>query len=197
MRLVPFFVLAGLLALACAGSPSEDAPASEPLPPVGNPPMGGPDTTATDPDTTAVGPGVPLAEILDEAGDDAALLARLAAPRRIEAEPFPNRHVPGQVDTLRTYVYDGLTLEFYEIATGGVLLQTVEVTGGVYETAEGLGVGSTRDEVEAVYTHSVGAEGGTVTYERPGTPERPNPPQVEVRYDGDHVAAMTWRFYVD
>jgi hypothetical protein len=190
--LLAAFLAAFLAACADGGEslPNETPLAPEETPPMGNPPMGGPDSLA--------GPGLTLAEILDPSVEGRALIARLNAPRRAEAEAFPNRHVPEQVDTLRTLHYDGLTLEFYEVTGGPAFLQTVDVTGGVYETAEGLGVGSTREEVEAVYTHSTSAEptdeGHVVTYERA---DGPAPLTLEVRYVGDEVAAMTWRFYVD
>jgi hypothetical protein len=194
MRFLSFALLLAALLAACAAGdeplPNETPLAPEETPPMGNPPMGGPDSLA--------GPGVSLAEILDPSVEGRALRARLNAPVRAETEAIPNRHVPGQVDTLRTLHYDGLALEFYEVTGGPTFLQTVTVTGGVYETAEGLGVGSTRGEVEAVYTHSTSAEptdeGNVVTYERA---DGPAPLTLEVRYVGDDVAAMTWRFYVD
>ena len=194
--------LAALLLLTSAASqpgcadselPAEVADEPGEVPPMGNPPMGGPDSLA--------GPGVPLSDILDPSVEGRALRERLSAPLREETEAVPNRHVPGQTDTLRTLHYDGLALQFYEVAGGPAFLQAVAVTGGVYETAEGLGVGSTRDAVEAVYTHSTGVEptdeGNVVTYERTDGPDDPTPTTLEVRYEGDDVAAMTWRFYVD
>jgi hypothetical protein len=151
--------------------------------------MGGPDSLGT---------GVPLAALLDPSADARALRERLNEPLRVETEAVPNRHVPGQTDTVRTLVYDGLALELYEVTGGAVFLQEVTVTGEDYETAEGLGVASTRDEVEAVYTNSTSAEptdeGTVVTYERANGP---TPVVLRVRYEGDRVAAMTWSFYVD
>ncbi|NNF58490.1 MAG: hypothetical protein HKN04_09630 [Rhodothermaceae bacterium] len=183
-------VLVFLLAAGCSGT-AEDAPSSEnaPIvegPPPGNPPMGGP---------VEVAPGLPLDELLDSRVDGATLQARLNAPRRMETEPVANRHVAGQVDTLRTYVYDGIRLQFYTITGGGALLQEVTVTGEGYTTAEGLGVGSTRDEIEATYPHSLGAEGSTITYERDD--EEPTPTVLRVTYDGDRASSLTWLLYVD
>lgn len=202
MPTLPFAGRPALLALlplllaACgsdASSPGALAPGVRDegaLPPAGNPPMGGPDTLV-------VRPGLPLAALLDPAADARTLLARLDAPRRAEAEAVPNRHVPGQTDTVRTLVYDGLTLEVYQVAGGATFLQRVAVTGEGYETAEGLGVGSPRAAVEAVYAHPAGASGGAVRYDHYDGPDDPTPTGVEVRYAGDRVAAMTWSFYVD
>lgn len=150
----------------------------------------------------AVRPDLALPQILDrtdERTDDGSLvlLDRLGEPRRVETEPVENRHVPGQTDTLRTLVFDGLAVEVYAVADGKELLQEIRVTGEGYETADGLGVGSTRAAVRDVLGEPVRTEGDTVTYEEPETSDDPTPVELHVRYDGDRVAAMTWSYYVD
>jgi hypothetical protein len=150
----------------------------------------------------AARPDIALPTILDrtyERTDDGSLvlLDRLGEPRRIETEPVENRHVPGQIDTLRTLVFDGLAVEVYAVADGKELLQEIRVTGPGYETAEGLGVGSTRAAVRDVLGSPARTEGDTVTYEVSESPEDPTPTQLHIRYDGDRVAAMTWSYYVD
>lgn len=147
-------------------------------------------------------PALLLPAILDRAYEQSAdgslaLLDRLGEPQRVEAEPVENRHVEGQTDTLRTYVYDGLELEVYAVSGGGELLQAVRVAGEGYETGEGIGVGSTREAVRAALGTPTGADGDTLTYERPASPEDPTPPTLTVRFDGDRVAAVAWSFYVD
>jgi len=149
-----------------------------------------------------VRPDLALPAILDRAHErnadgSLALLDRLGEPERVETEPIENRHVPGQIDTLRTLVFDGLAVEVYAVADGKELLQEVRVTGPEYETAEGLGVGSTRSAVREALGAPVRTEGDTVTYEVPESPDDPTPTQLHVRYDGDRVAAMTWSYYVD
>jgi hypothetical protein len=150
---------------------------------------------------TVVRPAVPLAAMLSGASqqaDDGSLLLldRLGEPRRVEAEPVENRHVPGQVDTLRTLVWDGLEVEVYAVADGRELLREVRVTGAGYETAEGLRVGSTRAEVREAFGAPAHAEGDAATYEVRDAPDDPTPTQLRVRYDGDRVAAMVWSYYV-
>jgi hypothetical protein len=145
---------------------------------------------------------VGLAEILDDAyerRDDGslALLGRLPAPQRVEAEPVENRHVAGQTDTLRTLHYDGLTLEVYAVAGGREILQEVRVTGDGYETAEGLGVGSTRAAVRGALGEPTRSDGGTLTYDVKTSPDDLTPTTLTVRFDGDRVAALTWSYYVD
>ena len=143
-----------------------------------------------------------LPEILDAAYErradgSLALLDRLPPPQRVEAEPVENRHVEGQTDTLRTLHYDGLALEVYAVADGREILQEVRVTGEGYETAEGVGVGSTRAAVRAAYGEPARSDGGTLSYERTTSPDDPTPTTITVRFDGDRVAALAWSYYVD
>lgn len=151
---------------------------------------------------TVVRPSVSLAAMLGGAfqqADDGSfpLLDRLGEPRRVEAQPIENRHVPGQVDTLRTLVFDGLEVEVYAVADGKELLQEIRVTGPGYETAEGLRVGSTRSEVREAFGAPVYSEGDAATYEVRSAPDDPTPTQLQIRYDGDRVVAMAWSYYVD
>ena len=140
-------------------------------------------------------PGLSLDELLDSQVDGTTLQTRLNAPQRIETEPVANRHVEGQVDTLRTYVYDGIHIQFYDVTGSGVLLQEVDVTGEGYATADGLGVGSSRAAIEAAYPHVLEAEGSTITYEREDA--EPTPTVLRVIYDGDRASSLTWVLYVD
>lgn len=175
--------------VACGGDPAPGAarPAGE-APPV---------------DVRAAGAREParvrLREVLTERGDDAPFLADLPPAHTVHAEPEENRHVPGQIDTVRTYRYDGLTIEAYDVTDGPTFIRRVEVTSGAYETAEGLSVGDGRGEVEAVLGPPVGEDGGTVIYETGG---EPTPTTVEVRYepgeDGvQRAASVEWRPYLD
>src|SRR6056297_2553421 len=111
-----------------------------------------------------VRPDLALPAILDRAHErnedgSLVLLDRLGEPERVETEPIENRHVPGQIDTLRTLVFDGMAVEVYAVADGKELLQEVRVTGPEYETAEGLGVGSTREAVREALGAPVRTEG--------------------------------------
>lgn len=146
--------------------------------------------------------GVTLPEILDDANERRAdgslgILDRLREPQRVEAAPIENRHVEGQTDTLRTLHYDGLTLEVYAVADGKEILQELRVTGEGYETAEGIGVGSTREAVRRALGEPVRSGGDTLTYETATSPDDPTPTTLTVRFDGDRVAALTWTYYVD
>src|SRR5690554_3452000 len=68
---------------------------------------------------TSPRPSLALPDLLHLAASDAeALLRRLPKSARAETEPVENRHVPGQIDTLRTLAYDGLRIQLYEAADG-------------------------------------------------------------------------------
>lgn len=145
---------------------------------------------------------VTLPEVLDHAYERRAdgslvVLDRLPTPQRVESEPVQNRHVEGQTDTLRTFHYDGLALEVYVVADGKEILQEVRVTGEGYETAERLGVGSTRGAVREALGEPTRAEGNALTFEVTASPEDPTPTTLTVRFDGDRVEALTWSYYVD
>jgi hypothetical protein len=150
----------------------------------------------------AARPDLDLTAMLDRTYEQNAdgslvLLDRLGEPRRVEREPIENRHVPGQIDTLRTLAWDGLAVEVYAVADGKELLQEIRVTGPGYETAEGLGVGSTQSAVREAFGEPDRTDGDTVTYEVAESPDDPTPTQLHIRYDGDRVAALSWSYYVD
>ena len=151
-----------------------------------------------EPVSLAVRPGVGLDRILAPRDDDAALLARLRPARSASARPVANEYVAGQVDSVRTYVYDGLVLDAYEVSGGRSFVQRVAVTGGDYGTADGLAVGETRADLEAVL--GAPARGGRVsTYD---TGSGPTPTLVEVTYEPDEsgvdrAVEVVWRPYLD
>lgn len=141
-----------------------------------------------------------LPDLLHLAASDAeALLRRLQEPTRAETEPVENRHVPGQIDTLRTLVYDGLRIQLYEVADGSGrrLVQEVTVTGEGYATAEGLGVGSTRAEVREALGEPLYAEADALGYEVQESPDDPTPALLHVEFQEERVAALRWSLYVD
>lgn len=128
-----------------------------------------------------------------------ALLRRLPAPVRVEAEPFENRHVPGQIDTLRTLVFEGLDIHFYDVADGGGrrLAQAVSVTGEGYRTAGGIGVGSTKAEVHEILGEPLYVEGHDFIYVAPESRDEVAPTQLIIRFEGERVVSLLWSLYVD
>jgi len=194
---------ASLLALllgtaACVGDADDAAVASH----VPEASASRPVAVPSDPDAPPaadVRPGVRLDRILAEREDDADLLTDLRAPRTQRTEPVPNEYVEGQVDTVRTYVYDGLRIEAYEVAGGRTFIRRVDVTDGSYGTASGLSVGETRETIERVLGRPVRDGGRVVVYE--AGPE-PTPTSVEVTYEPDEAgtpraSAISWLPYLD
>ena len=147
-----------------------------------------------------VRPGLPLPELVEGLSENAldqdrlAVLNRLDRPRRVERAPQPNRHDPAQTDTLRTLHYDGLDIEIYEVsASGKELASRLEVTSSAYATAEGLRVGSTREEVEEALGEPAEVEEGALVYRSDDV----TPTTRRFEMDGGRVEAMTWFFYLD
>ncbi len=149
------------------------------------------------PDAAEAVPGVPLAALIEagRAGDLAAVLPRLDAPRRIETEPVENRHVPGQIDTLRTYLYDGLQLQFYDVSGSAKLLAThLRVTGDGYAAPSGLRVGLPPDSVRRMIGPADRRTGdGAFVYEQGDV----TPTLLYVYFSEDAVSKLEWSFYVD
>lgn len=145
-------------------------------------------------------PGVSLTELV-KAGtepspetDSLRVLDRLKPPLRIDTEPQKNRHVPGQIDTLRIYVYRGLEVTVYDVANDPTeMMQSLTVVDSTYETEEGLRVGLPRERIRALLGTPDQVEGDTLTY-RLGTPA---PNHLQVSFRNDHVARLKWSFYVD
>jgi hypothetical protein len=149
----------------------------------------------------ALPPPVALDDLLARAYEQTpdgrlALLEPLGRPLRNWGKPTPNRHVAGQVDTLRTLVYEGLEVQVYETADERELLQTLRVTSPRYRTAEGLTVGSPREDVHAALGAPEGVEAGQDTFAIGSDPDGP-PLDLVVEYEAGRVSALVWRFYMD
>ena len=141
-----------------------------------------------------VRPGVRIDRILAASGDLSSVLDRLRPPRARRADPVSNRHVAGQIDTLRTWRYDGLDLEIYQTADGRSLLQRLAVTSGTYGTSDGLSVGEARGDLEGVLGPPASERGAEATY-RIG---EPMPTVIRVVYDFDEdgierAFSIEWR----
>ena len=139
-----------------------------------------------------------LSEILNRIaaeGDEAALMAQLVDGANVSREPTENIHVQGQTDTLVTVRYPGLEIEAYQITGGRTFIREVAVTGEGYSTAEGLGVGATRGEIERAAGEPTPTDEDSVIYE---LADGPTSTILEVRYDASGRAErLVWRPYVD
>lgn len=145
-------------------------------------------------------PGVSL-DALIQAGidrppgtDSLAVLDRLRPPLRVEREPHKNRHVRGQVDTLRTYVYHGMEVTVYDVAGDPKeIMERLTVVDSSYRTEKGLRVGLSKEEAEALLGPPDQAQGDSLVYEL-GTPV---PNFLRVSFEQNRISRLEWSFYVD
>jgi len=186
LSLPPLLLALALLAGCTTVQPAPDAGPTPPAPPEAAPPEAAP-----------ARPGVPVPELVATGEGRGSALGRLDRPARAEAEPFENRHVPGQIDTLRTYHYDGMRLEVYDVAASPrALLQALAVTSDAYDTGLGFRVGATRAEVEAALGDPDARDRTTYEYALEGEGRGPGS-LLTVRFAGDRVRELAWGFYVD
>lgn len=152
-----------------------------------------------DGERVTAGPGVSLQTILDQAysrdpqTEQLTILERLNDPQAIDREPRENRHVPNQIDTLKTYRYEGLHLRVYDVTDGKEILERVTVTSGAYETEDGLSVGITRSELELQRGEPDQRREDTYIYDLGGE----LPTMLHVALSGDTVSRLEWRYPVD
>lgn len=144
-------------------------------------------------------PVVPLADLVgaatDRAPGQAALpvLDRLNNPIRVEAEPRPNRHIPDQVDTLRTYHYTGLQFTVYDV-TGSAkeIMQCIVVTDSAYATEAGVRVGMSPQQMRA----ALGAPDENTAEAYVYTLSGVAPSQLRIAFEEGAATRLEWSFYV-
>lgn len=144
--------------------------------------------------------GVPLTALVDAAmhrppGQNALpVLDRLNDPLRIETESRPNRHIPNQVDTLRTFHYPGLQFTVYDV-TGDPkeIMQHIVVTDSAYATEAGVHIGMHPQQVRAALGAPDTTADGTFTYRL----SEVTPSQLRVAFEGETATRLEWDFYVD
>lgn len=188
MRSIAFVLLAFFTLVGCGDPPeNEKAPGEDPA-----------DTAEAAPPSGEL--GIELAALVEarlnpEPGTERlSLLDSLAPPLRVETEPTENRHVPDQIDTLRTLHYDGLRLTLYDVsASESTILTEIEVTGGQYALREGLRVGDTRENTEDALGPPDERENGTYVYEY----SNGAPHYLRLYFSGDTVSEIEWSFYYD
>lgn len=133
------------------------------------------------------------ATVRDPKTEELPVLDRLNEPQRVSAEARPNRHVPGQIDTLRTLHYDHVRITVYEVSGGKEILQNVTVTDSRLEALTGVSVGTDRAAVEGMLGEPDERDGDAYVFLQNG----PMPTRFYVHFDGDTVGRMEWRFPID
>lgn len=192
LRPIPLLLLFSLAFSLAACAPEPD--------PDGEAPGDTADGARTEPVETEpeARPGVDLETLLarafdrDEAGR-LVVLDELNEPASVEVETRENRHIPGQIDTVRTRRYEGLSLTVYRTADGKEILQQIRVDGPGYRTEEGVRVGASRSAVEDAWGDPAERRNGAYVYERDG----PLPTRVRVYFEGDTVSRLEWDYPVD
>ena len=119
---------------------------------------------------------------------------RLGTPESVETEPTENRHDPSQTDTLRTLVYEGLQVEFYDVSgSNKQMLRHIALTGEQYAGPRGLHPGISRAAVKDTLGSPSRTEQNQFIYEA----GEPTPTFTIVHFEGDAAARIEWSFYVD
>lgn len=175
--------LALVLAGACTVEPPSDrGPTAAPLPPL---------TSAT------------AEERLREYAEGAVVLedptpsglrSEFGAPDSTHARPTPNRHIPGQTDSIVTVYYPGLTVEAYRTADARELVQRVDVLANRWlRRAPGIGAG--REEVGGALGAPTEQSDSTLAYlcMQCGPVEEP----ITFFFADDRVRRVRFAFYVD
>lgn len=145
-------------------------------------------------------PVVPLADLVGAAtdrssGQDALpVLDRLNDPIRVETEPRPNRHIPDQVDTLRTFHYAGLQFTVYDV-TGSAkeIMQHIVVTDSTYTTDAGVHVGMSPPQVRAALGLPDENTAEAFVYNL----SEVTPSQLHIAFEEGVATRLEWSFYVD
>ena len=168
---------------ACAAEPASNAlPAAAPPPPL---------------------TGTSVAERLREYAENAlalddpapaAVRAAHGAADSTAARPTPNRHLPGQTDSIVTLHYPGLTLEAYRTADGRELVQRVDVLANRW-LRRGPGIGAGREDVREALGVPTEQSDSSLAYlcTECGPVEEP----ITFFFSDGRVRCVRFAFYVD
>lgn len=177
--------LVGVAALAALAAGCSAPPAPEPSAP---PP---PTTSAPAPATLSCDDLARTLLVVEPTR--AALAARFGPPDSLEVATEPNRHVPGQVDSLFVAHYDGLTSAIRTPSPGRDLPFHVVVTDSRFLRYPALGIGATATAVEAALGPPTRRTPTTLVYECGEGAEEP----VTFRLRDGVVERIVVDFYVD
>lgn len=174
-----------------AEAPSETTQAAEP-PAETNPAPAEPEQTAPVPENvTSV-----LKQALSRSGEllPKEVREQLGTPQRVETEAVKNEHDPSQIDTLRTLIYDGLQIKFYDVSQSQKsLLMHITMTGDQYAGPEGLRTGLSRSEVRNLLGSPTETKGEELVFEEGD----PTPIVTTVHFSDGTADRIEWSFYVD
>jgi len=151
------------------------------------------DRTATGPPSDVVSKIILKALQTDGSVSYRTLVRRLGAPQHVEEEPIANQYVRGQVDTLRTLVYNGIEALIYDVTSGPkAFLVRLSLSAPQYATPEGLRVGVSEERVVEKLgppTRRNVAAGELIYQETEATPI-----SMVVQVQGGQVVQIDWAF---
>ena len=156
--------------------------------------------------TAACGPEAPdgvdsphqwlQARFLAPRATPATVVERFGEPDSRTASPTPNRHVPGQTDSIVTLEYrEGLRIRFYSVTGGDALLQSATVSSPGIVDLGPVDVGTSWDAVRATLGPPSGRREGDPYYACADCPAAENPVFFELA--DDVVEAVRYTYYVD
>jgi hypothetical protein len=167
-----------LVLSACAQTNSGDTPATE-----------------SAPVNTALPAGCAGLErtVLTFEPDRDGLRTAVGAADSVVAQPVPNRHSPGVMDTLFTLRYPGLIVEIHTVGGGGDLASGVDVQDNRYIAFPRIGIGAYADSVVAFLGAPTEKRGPSLVYD---CGEEVNQPVTFEVVDG-RVRRILISYYVD
>lgn len=151
-------------------------------------------------------PGVSAREMIDQALNPRReeprhpFLDDLRQPARLEREAVENRHVQGQIDTIRTYYYEGLRLRVYDPSDGGGEIVTdVRIDSPGYDHPLDFDIGAPRAKVRESLGEPEEVRDSDLRYLIGDDEDAPAaaPNYLDVRIADGRVSRLTWRFYYD
>ena len=119
---------------------------------------------------------------------------QLGTPQQVQTEAVQNEHDPSQTDTLRTLVYDGLQVKYYDVSQSQKsLLMHITMTGDRYTSPQGLRTGLSRSEVRNILGTPTETQSQELTFEEGD----PTPIVTTVHFSNGAADRIEWSFYVD
>jgi hypothetical protein len=141
---------------------------------------------------TALQPIIEHALTLELEQKLAYLRGQLGTPHSVLETPFTNLHDDRQIDTLRSFVYDGLQLDTYQVsATGKEFLLQLAVDKNGFMSSFGVHIGSSRHDVRSLLGEPDWTEDQTLVY----VVGDDTPDQLVLWFEGDTVSRIAWQFY--
>lgn len=118
------------------------------------------------------------------------IIKKLGKPNSVKVQEVKNSHDPTQTDEIHELFYNGLYIRTYKVTNSNEeFLSDISVTSTEYRMQCGLGVGSSKLEVESILGEPTQKSKDSYTYDALGT--------INIYFDGDRVSKIEKLFYID